>query len=96
MMDKECDEPFADGIEIENFEDFKIKSKTDFPGGRLSSVCVVCENIDEKVGIEIDIDQQPCAVSNNCPAAGGDCAGFLDHIVDPKKIEFKFVSETAP
>jgi len=56
MMDKGCDEPFAGGIQIEDFEDFKIKAKTNFPEGRVSPVCVVCENIDSRVGIEINID----------------------------------------
>lgn len=56
MMDNDCDEPFADGIEIEDFGEFRIRAKTDSPGGRVSPVCVVCENIDEIVGIEINID----------------------------------------
>ena len=55
-MDNDCDEPYAGGIEIENFKDFSIKAKTDFPPGRNSAVCIVCENIDERVGIEMIID----------------------------------------
>lgn len=57
MMDSDCDEPYTGGIAIDNFGDFKIKAKTSFPGGRVHPVCVVCENIDMKVGIEINIDQ---------------------------------------
>lgn len=55
-MDNDCDEPYAGGIEIEDFKDFMIKAKTNLPGGRVHPVCVVCENIDETVGIEINID----------------------------------------
>jgi hypothetical protein len=80
MMDNDCDEPFTGGIEIENFKDFKIKAKTSFPGGRIHKVCVVCENIDMKVGIEINIDQFPCSETKNCPAGyegekAGKCNG---------------------
>ena len=101
MMDNDCDEPYTGGIDIDNFGDFKIKAKTSYPGGRVHPVCVVCENIDMKVGIEINIDQQPCSVSKNCPAdyqgpPTGKCNGFLDHIDDPKKIEFKFVADKSP
>ena len=56
MMDNDCDEPYAGGIEIENFGDYKIKAKTNFPQGRNARVCVVCENIDEKIGLEMMID----------------------------------------
>jgi hypothetical protein len=100
MKDNDCDEPYADGIEIENYLDFKIKAKTDFPGGRNSAVCIVCENIDEIVGIEMIIDQQPCDVTGNCPKRNitdkGECEGFLDHVEDPKKVEFKFVAKVEP
>jgi hypothetical protein len=68
MMDNDCDEPFADGIEIDNYGSFNIKSKTNFPNGRISNVCVVCENIDERVGIEITIDQTPSPNSNSTTA----------------------------
>jgi hypothetical protein len=49
MMDNDCDEPYAGGIEIENFKDFSIKAKTNIPGGSNSAVCIVCSNKDEKV-----------------------------------------------
>lgn len=68
MMDNDCDEPFANGILIDNFGSFDIKAKTNFPNGRRSNVCVVCENIDEKVGIEITIDQSPASNSNSTTA----------------------------
>jgi hypothetical protein len=56
MMDNDCDEPFVDEISIENIAPFRINAKTDYDNGWKKPVCVVCENIDEKVGIEMVID----------------------------------------
>ena len=63
----------------------------------------MCENIDERVGIEMTIDQLPCNVTGNCPSNNtvtqegtGACADFLDHKDFPPKIEFNFVAESTP
>ena len=56
MMDNDCDEPFLNGIMIDNGAPFKISAYTDFPKGWKDPVCVMCENIDEKVAVEITVD----------------------------------------
>ena len=66
MMDNGCDQPFIDGISID--DKFRISAISNFIGGWKDPVCVVCENADDKVGIEITIDQTPC--TNNCPVPG--------------------------
>jgi hypothetical protein len=43
-----------DGIKIDN--KFRISAYADYIAGWKDPVCVVCENKDEKVGIEITID----------------------------------------
>jgi hypothetical protein len=55
MMDKDCDEPYVDNVGIVNLPPFRINAKTDYDNGWVKPVCVVCENIDEKVGIEMNI-----------------------------------------
>ena len=91
-MDNDCDQPFLDGITID--DKFRISAITDFTSGWNDPVCVVCENKDEKVGIEITIDQLPC--TSNCPTSKthgtGACKGFLDHVQNPPKIEFNYSS----
>lgn len=102
-MDNDCDEPYVNGIEISLVAPFNIIARTDYLFGRVEPVCIVCENIDERVGIEITIDQLPCNSSGNCPdnstirqEGTGACAGFLDHLDFPKKIEFKFNPDMIP
>ena len=103
LMDNDCDEPFVDGIGIENFAPFRINAKTDFDNGWKKSVCIVCENIDEKVGLEMVIDQIPCSVSGTCPSketvkqeGTGACANYLDHVDDIPNLKFDYVQESKP
>ena len=71
---------------------FKISAYTDFAEGWTDPVCVMCENIDEKVGIEIFVTQNAC--KGNCPgdmpADAGECRGFLDHVDTPPNIAFSY------
>jgi hypothetical protein len=82
MLDNDCDEPFVDNIGIENSAPFRINAKTDYDNGWKKPVCVVCENIDEKVAVEMTMNQIPCNASGNCPSeetvkqeGTGACAG---------------------
>ena len=67
-MDNDCDEPFVDDIGIENIPPFRIAARTDYVNGWEKAVCVVCENIDEKVGLEMTINQLPCNATGSCPS----------------------------
>ena len=55
MLDNDCDEPFVNGIMIDSEAPFRISAFTDFEKGWTDPVCVMCENIDEKVGVEVSI-----------------------------------------
>ena len=94
MYDKDCDMPFIDGISIDG--QFNISAVTDYIKGWSDPVCIMCQNKDEKVGIELVIHQKPC--TTNCPDDGGtggeegtgECKGFLNHVSKPKNITFGF------
>ena len=52
---------------IGNDAPFKISASTNVQEGFSYAICLMCENIDEKVGIELNVIQTPCKETNNCP-----------------------------
>jgi len=103
-MGSDCQNPYLDGISVDSKAPYKINAVANYVVGWSDQVCLVCENVDQKVAIEITIDQLPCNLTNNCPAHGGNgleegsgsCKGFLDHVLQPAKINFPYTLLNKP
>jgi hypothetical protein len=67
MMGPDCQSPYTDGISVVDKAPWTINAVSNFVVGWNDPVCVVCENKDEKVGFQMQIDQLPCTATNNCP-----------------------------
>jgi hypothetical protein len=67
MNGPDCQAPYLDGINIDTTAPWKINAVTNYVTGWNDNVCIVCENKDEKVEFQMQIDQLPCTASNNCP-----------------------------
>lgn len=67
MMGSDCQSPYTDGISIDKSAPWKISAITNYNVGWNDPVCIVCENKDEKVPFQMQIDQLPCTATKNCP-----------------------------
>jgi len=68
MNGPDCQSLYTDGISVSATAPWNIGAITNYVTGWNDPVCIVCENKDEKVGFQMQIDQLPCTTTNNCPA----------------------------
>ena len=72
MLGRDCRAPYTDGIFIDKQAPWAISAIANYNLGWKDPVCIFCENKDEFLGYQIEIDQLPCSVTNNCPKSSGD------------------------
>ena len=71
MMGADCQAPYLDGITISDKAPWTISAVSNYNLGWDDPVCIVCENEDKKVGVEMTISQLPCTATKNCPKEDG-------------------------
>lgn len=62
LKQPDCKQSYEDGIILDNRTSlFNISAITNFPDGWIDPLCLICENKDEIVSVQIEVDQLSCS-----------------------------------
>ena len=67
LKQPDCNQSYVFGISVDSRAPYGIFAITDFPDGWIDPLCLICENKDEIVSVQIEVDQLSCSQSGNCP-----------------------------
>lgn len=67
LRNPDCKTIYDEGISVDTKAPHGIFAIANFPAGWTDPLCLVCQNKDEIVSVQIEVTQRSCISSNTCP-----------------------------